>query len=145
MAKLTYKARQKLPSKSFALPGKGTGKKGKGPGSYPIPDKTHGRNALARVAQHGTPAEKATVRAKVHRKFPDIGKKQVGAVVPRATVRMPRTMAVPIPRPPRMAAAGPRIAAPSRYGSAMGMRQGGVIPVIGSPKDHGTFKSMGIG
>lgn len=40
---------------------------------YPIPDVAHGRNALARVAQHGTPAEKAKVRRKVKAKFPSIG------------------------------------------------------------------------
>ena len=73
-ADLSMKQRKALPSKSFALPGKGEGPSGKGSGSYPIPDATHGRNALARVAQHGTPAEKATVRAKVHAKFPNIGK-----------------------------------------------------------------------
>jgi hypothetical protein len=75
MAKLSTAARKKLPSKSFALPGKGEGPKGKGAGSYPIPDASHARNALARVAQHGSPAEKAKVRAAVHRKFPNIGKK----------------------------------------------------------------------
>jgi hypothetical protein len=74
MAKLTTKQRSSLSSSQFALPGKGTGPQGKGPGSYPIEDKKHARNALARVAQHGTPAEKAKVRAKVHSKFPSIGK-----------------------------------------------------------------------
>ena len=66
---LSAKARQKLPSKDFALPGKGEGKQGKGSGSYPIPDRGHAQAALSRVAQHGTPAEKATVRAKVKAKF----------------------------------------------------------------------------
>lgn len=75
MAELTSKARSKLPRSSFALPGKGEGKGGKGSGSYPIPDRAHARNALARVAQHGTPAEKSAVRAKVKAKFPAIGKK----------------------------------------------------------------------
>jgi len=75
MARLTTAARKKLPSKSFALPGKGTGPQGKGAGSYPIPDKAHARNALARVSQHGSSSEKARVRAKVHAKFPTIGKK----------------------------------------------------------------------
>jgi hypothetical protein len=75
MSKLTAGQRNKMSSRSFALPGKGSGPYGKGAGSYPIPDKAHARNALARVAQHGTPAEKAKVRAAVHRKFPDIGKK----------------------------------------------------------------------
>jgi len=75
VAKLSAASRQKMKSSSFALPGKGEGKGGKGAGSYPIPDASHARNALARVAQHGTPAEKATVRAKVKAKFPTIGKK----------------------------------------------------------------------
>jgi len=73
--KLTAKARQHLPKSSFALPGKGTGPKGAGAGSYPIPDKSHARNALARVSQHGSSEEKARVRAAVHRKFPSIGQK----------------------------------------------------------------------
>ena len=56
MAELTTKGRNALATGSFALPGR----------RYPIPDRSHGANALARVAQHGTPEEKATVRAKVH-------------------------------------------------------------------------------
>lgn len=39
---------------------------------YPIPDASHARNALARVAQNGTPTEKRRVRAAVRRKFPSI-------------------------------------------------------------------------
>lgn len=62
LAKLTPTARSKLSASTFALPGR----------RYPIPDASHGRNALARVAQHGTPAEKATVSRKVHAKYPDI-------------------------------------------------------------------------
>lgn len=73
---LTAKARQSMPKSDFALPGKGNGKKGAGAGSYPIPDASHARNALARVSQHGTSAEKAAVRAKVHEKFPGIGEKK---------------------------------------------------------------------
>lgn len=72
---LTAKARQHLPRASFALPGKGIGPKGAGSGSYPIPDKSHARNALARVSQHGSSEQKAKVRAAVHRKFPSIGEK----------------------------------------------------------------------
>jgi hypothetical protein len=64
MAKLTTKKRKKLPAKDFAEP-----KERK----YPVEDKAHARNALARVSQHGTPAEKAAVRRKVHSKFPGIG------------------------------------------------------------------------
>lgn len=70
---LTTKERNRMPSKDFALPGRGKGPKGKGAGSYPIEDKSHARNALARVSQHGTPAEKATVKRKVEAKFPSIG------------------------------------------------------------------------
>ena len=62
MAKLTAEERKKLPKKDFALGG----------GRYPIPDKNHARNALARVAQHGSASEKAKVRRKVHSKFPGI-------------------------------------------------------------------------
>jgi hypothetical protein len=66
MAKLTAKKRNALKSSSFAEPGKR---------AYPIQDRSHAANALARVSQHGTPAEKAKVRAAVHRKYPSIGKK----------------------------------------------------------------------
>jgi hypothetical protein len=72
MAKLTAKTRQSLPKSSFALPGKGKGPKGAGSGSYPIPDASHARNALARSS--GKPVA-AAVRAKVKAKFPGIGKK----------------------------------------------------------------------
>jgi hypothetical protein len=64
MAKLTAAARRKIPSGEFALPGR----------RYPIEDASHARNALSRVSQHGTPAEKATVRAKVHAQYPGIGR-----------------------------------------------------------------------
>lgn len=70
--KLTYHARKKMPKKEFALPSK----REDGKGGYPIEDKAHARNALARVAQHGTASEKAEVRAKVHKKFPDIKEKK---------------------------------------------------------------------
>ena len=72
MAVLSAKARKGLPKKSFALPGKGEGPGGKGAGSYPIPDAAHARNALARVSQHGSPEEKAKVRAAVKKKYPGI-------------------------------------------------------------------------
>ena len=72
--RLTARQRQSLPSSDFALPGRGSGPKGAGSGSYPIPDRSHAQNALARVSQHGTSAEKRAVRAKVHAKYPDMGK-----------------------------------------------------------------------
>ena len=58
----------KAPAGSYALPHGGPG----GAPAYPIHDREHGSNALARVEQHGTPAEKATVRAKVKAKYPDL-------------------------------------------------------------------------
>ena len=61
------KERKKLGRKSFALPGKR---------KYPIPDKAHARNALARVAQSGSPAEQKKVRAAVAKRFPSLGKKR---------------------------------------------------------------------
>ena len=62
MAKLTAKARKAISGSDFALPGR----------RYPIEDASHARNALARVSQHGTPAEKATVRRKVKAKYKTI-------------------------------------------------------------------------
>lgn len=71
MAVLSTKKRKSLPKSSFALPGKRS--KSGGSGGYPIPDPSHARNALSRVSQFGSSAEKAKVRAKVHAKFPGIG------------------------------------------------------------------------
>lgn len=64
--KLTTAARNALPKSDFVF------KKDR---KFPISDKSHARNALSRVSQHGTQAEKARVRAAVHRKFPGIGNK----------------------------------------------------------------------
>lgn len=60
---LSAEQRKALPKQSFALPGR----------RYPIPDRSHAANALARVAQHGTPSEKARVKAAVHKKYPSMG------------------------------------------------------------------------
>lgn len=65
MAKLTSKERNQLPSSDFAEPSKR---------KYPIENPSHARNALARVSQHGSPTEKSSIKAKVHRKYPSIGK-----------------------------------------------------------------------
>lgn len=62
-----------MPKSEFALPAKRAG----GKGGYPIPDKSHARNALQRVSEFGTSAQKAEVREKVHHKFPSIGEKSV--------------------------------------------------------------------
>jgi hypothetical protein len=57
--------RQKLHPSSFALPDEE---------KYPIPDIAHARNALARVAQHGSAAEQKKVRAAVEKKYPSLKK-----------------------------------------------------------------------
>jgi hypothetical protein len=74
MAELSAAGRKRIPQSNFAIPAKArtAGAKAKS-GNYPIQDKAHARNALARVSQHGTSAEKAQVRAAVKRKYPDIG------------------------------------------------------------------------
>lgn len=65
MAILTADERKKLPDTAFALPGR----------RYPIHNEAHARNALARAATNATPAEQATIRAKVKKKFPGISEK----------------------------------------------------------------------
>lgn len=60
---LTTKARNQLPAGDFVFPKERR---------YPIHDRAHARNALARVAQNGSPAEQKAVRSAVRSKFPDI-------------------------------------------------------------------------
>ena len=67
MSKLTYKARESLKSTSFVYPKERR---------YPIHDLAHARNALARVSAHGTPTEKARVKAAVYRKYPELKKRK---------------------------------------------------------------------
>lgn len=64
MSVLTTKARKALPAKDFAGPDR----------SYPVEDMNHAKAALSRVSQFGTAELKAHVRAKVHRKFPELAK-----------------------------------------------------------------------
>jgi hypothetical protein len=61
-------------NRSFAIPSKR---------KYPIPDVAHARNALSRVMQRGTPAEKRAVKAAVKRKFPALAKRS--NVIPTRT------------------------------------------------------------
>jgi len=67
MAELSAKQRKKLPGKDFAVAGR----------KYPIEDKAHARNALARVSQFGSAKEKAEVRSKVASKY-DMGPRAKG-------------------------------------------------------------------
>ena len=68
MAKLTAKQRQSLPKGDFARPGKGSGPKGAGSGSFPIPDVNHAQKALQ------LSGDAPDVVAKVRAKFPGLEK-----------------------------------------------------------------------
>lgn len=73
MAKLTAAQRKKIPTSNFAVKSKARTPAGKAKGgSYPINDRSHAVNALARSS--GKPVE-AQVRAAVHAKYPDLGSK----------------------------------------------------------------------
>lgn len=63
MSVLNAAARNALKTSDFALPKER---------AYPIHDAAHARDALSRVAQYGTPEEKAKVRAAVKRRYPKI-------------------------------------------------------------------------
>ncbi len=69
MAKLTTKARKKIPTSKFAGPDR----------SYPIPDKAHAANAKARAAQFASPALKAKIDAKANKV---LGEKKGTSMVP---------------------------------------------------------------
>ncbi len=94
---LTQRGRARISSKNFAFPGLAKSKDSKKKsGNYPIHDLPHARNALARVAQHGTSAQQAQVRAKVYAKYPQLKKASVadifwGAFIEKAAVAMPRS------------------------------------------------------
>lgn len=64
MSKLTAAERNALPDSAFAGPGR----------KYPVNDESHARNALARASQYAVPELKARITAKVHQKYPDMGK-----------------------------------------------------------------------
>lgn len=61
--KLNAATRGKLPVKDFAEPKKR---------AYPDEDRRHGANALSRVSQNGSSAEKRKVRSKVCAKYPNL-------------------------------------------------------------------------
>jgi len=60
VAELTSKQRKALPDSAFVY---------RAARKYPINDIAHARNALARVSQHGSAAEKRRVRSAVHSKY----------------------------------------------------------------------------
>lgn len=69
---ITAAERRELPSSDFGLPGKGIGPGGKGPGSYPLDTEKRARSALSRASHNASSAEQATIRRKVHAKYPDM-------------------------------------------------------------------------
>lgn len=64
MAKLTTKQRNALPDSAFAGPNR----------TYPVNDPSHARNALSRAAQNASSSLEKKIDARVHRKYPSIGK-----------------------------------------------------------------------
>lgn len=69
MAKLKAAERKKLPARDFAL----------GKGHEPIEDRSHARAALTMGMRDKSPAQKARIRAAVHRKYPDMAKGKTDA------------------------------------------------------------------
>lgn len=74
---LSSQGREHIKEHNFALPEER---------KYPIHDIEHARNALARVAQHGTAEEKAKVQAAVYRKYPTLKKSVEKSEAQRLTV-----------------------------------------------------------
>lgn len=72
MGKLTTAQRKQIPKGDFAVPSKAPG-----PGSYPIENASHARDALARSS--GKPVAGA-VKAAVKSKYPKMGKVAAGKV-----------------------------------------------------------------
>jgi hypothetical protein len=66
MSKLSYQQRKRLPAKDFVFPMIR---------KYPIENKAHARNALARVSAYGDAFEKAMVCRAVAKKYPSIHEK----------------------------------------------------------------------
>jgi len=65
--KLTWAERKGLSKDVFAIP-----EKAPGPGSYPMPDLAHARNAWQRVNAFGSPAEKKRVLRKIKELYPGL-------------------------------------------------------------------------
>ena len=63
MAKLSSSRRSKMRKSSFVYPGAR---------AYPIHDRAHAANALARVSAHGTTSQKARVKAAVCKRYPSL-------------------------------------------------------------------------
>jgi hypothetical protein len=66
--------RSKMKRSSFAIPSKR---------KYPITSMGRARNAIARVQQHGSPAEKRAVFSKIRTKYPALARRS--SVIPTKT------------------------------------------------------------
>jgi len=119
---LDANARKHIAPEDFALPGR----------RFPIHDEAHARNALARVSQNGTPAEKKRVKEAVHKKYPDMGAKKMacggevkmagGGFIPPANLA-PQTM-----RAGPQSGAGQWINSSPTVASAPAIQQLGALP-----------------
>ena len=139
---LSTEAREHIKPKNFAIPSKAKTPTAKAEsGNYPIPNASHARNALSRVSQFGSSAEKAKVRAAVTKKFPGIGDKTAEAFVEGFFGKI----AVDDPRggllAPTAASFVPGVG-PAIYGAAKskGDRLGGAMRGVG-----GTLVGSGLG
>ena len=70
--KITMDQRRALSRSDFALPGKGTGKGGVGPGSYPIDTEKRARAALSYGSRFLPKAQLDIVKRKVRARYPNI-------------------------------------------------------------------------
>jgi hypothetical protein len=78
--KKKFVANTKAPAGSYAVTKKVGGTTVK---KYPVDSLARAKNALARVGQHGTPAEKAAVYAKVKATYPALAKRSTVIKTPK--------------------------------------------------------------
>lgn len=74
-----FRANTKAPARSYAVPASSS-VGGKGRAKYPVNTAGRARNAISRVQQHGSAAEKRMVYAKVRSRYPAIAARS--SVVP---------------------------------------------------------------
>jgi hypothetical protein len=74
-----FTANTRAPKGSYAVP-PGSRVGGKGKAKYPVNSPARAKNAISRVSQHGTAAEKKMVYAKVRSRYPALAARS--AVIP---------------------------------------------------------------
>lgn len=70
--------RSKMPASAFAIKGRKPSER-----KYPVNTIGRARNAIVRVEQHGSPAEKRAVYSAVRRRWPSLAKRS--SVIPTST------------------------------------------------------------